>query len=85
VPLNAGYEAGAEDAATCGELLAEARALQTARYDLDGKARRAIALEELECPSGRREKSFRQRESLGRVTADDQGAAEDAAAPASAC
>jgi len=48
VPLNAGYEAGAEDAATCGELLAEARALQTARYDLDGKARRAIALEELE-------------------------------------
>jgi hypothetical protein len=25
VPLNAGYEAGAEDAATCGELLAEAK------------------------------------------------------------
>ena len=29
----AGYEAGAEDA-TCGELLAEAQALQSAFYDL---------------------------------------------------
>jgi len=44
--FDAGYEAGA-DAATCGELLAKARALQSAFYDLDGKTRRAIALDEL--------------------------------------
>ena len=41
-----GYEAGAEDAGS-GELLAEAEALQIAFYDLDGKTRRAIALDDL--------------------------------------
>ncbi len=44
--FDAGYEAGAEDA-TCGELLAEAQTLQNAFYDLDGKTRRAVALDEL--------------------------------------
>lgn len=41
-----GYEAGAEDAGS-GELLAEAQALQYAFLDLDGKQRRAIALDDL--------------------------------------
>ena len=45
--FDSGYEAGAEDAGS-GELLAESQALQGAIYDLDGKTRRAIALEELE-------------------------------------
>ena len=45
--FDAGYEAGAEDAGS-GELLVEALALQSAFYDLDGKTRRAIALDELE-------------------------------------
>jgi hypothetical protein len=44
--FDAGYEAGAEDAGS-GELLAEAEALQNAFYDLDGKQRRAIALDDL--------------------------------------
>lgn len=43
---DAGYEAGAEDAGS-GELLEEALALQYAFYVLDGKARRAIALDDL--------------------------------------
>ena len=43
---NAGYEAGAEDAGS-GELLEEALALQIAFYDLDGKTKRAVALDEL--------------------------------------
>ncbi len=41
-----GYEAGAEDAGS-GELPAEAEAVQMAFYDLDGKTRRAIALDDL--------------------------------------
>ena len=44
--FDSGYEAGAEDAGS-GELLVEAQALQYAFYDLDGKTRRAIALDEL--------------------------------------
>jgi hypothetical protein len=44
--FDAGYEAGAEDAGS-GELLAETHALQSAFYALDGKTRRAIALDEL--------------------------------------
>jgi len=44
--FNLGHEAGAE-AATCGELLAEAEALQL-RSTTSGKIRRAVALEELE-------------------------------------
>ena len=44
--FRSGYEAGAEDAGS-GELMAEAQALQYAFYDLDGKTRRAIALDEL--------------------------------------
>jgi len=44
--FDAGYEAGAEDA-TCGELLAEAQALQYAFYDPDGKTGRAVALDDL--------------------------------------
>jgi hypothetical protein len=43
--FHAGYEAGAH--AGSGELLAEAQALQYAFYDLDGKTRRAVALDEL--------------------------------------
>jgi len=49
VAFDNGYEAGAE-VATCGELLAEAQALQHAFYDLDGKTRRAIALDDLVMP-----------------------------------
>jgi hypothetical protein len=45
--FDADYEAGAKDAPS-GELLDEAQALQSAFYDLDGKTRRAIALDELE-------------------------------------
>jgi len=44
--FNAGYETGAEDAGS-GELLAEAQALQSEFYDLDGKTRRAVALDDL--------------------------------------
>jgi hypothetical protein len=44
--FQSGYEAGAEDAGS-GELLAEADALQYAFLDLDGKQRRAIALDNL--------------------------------------
>ncbi len=43
--FDAGYEAGAD--APSGELLAEAEALENAFYDLDGKTRRAIGLDEL--------------------------------------
>ena len=39
--FDSGYEAGA-DAAACGELLAEAQALQNALYDLDGKTKRLL-------------------------------------------
>jgi hypothetical protein len=41
-----GYEAGAEDAGS-GELLVETLALRYALFDLDGKTKRAIALDEL--------------------------------------
>ncbi|MGA2258574.1 MAG: hypothetical protein ABSG53_28245 [Thermoguttaceae bacterium] len=41
-----GYEAGAEDAGS-GELLVEAQALQSAFYDMDGKTRRAVAMDDL--------------------------------------
>lgn len=44
--FKSGYEAGVEDAGS-GELLAEATALQYAFFDLDGKQRRAIALDDL--------------------------------------
>ena len=44
--FDSGYEAGEEEAGS-GELLAEAQALQDAFYDLDGKTKRAIALDEL--------------------------------------
>jgi hypothetical protein len=44
--FDAGYEAGAEEAGS-GELLAESQALQYAFYDLDGKVKRAIALDDL--------------------------------------
>jgi hypothetical protein len=46
VQFKAGYEAGVEDAGS-GELLDEADALQHAFFNLDGKQRRAIALDEL--------------------------------------
>jgi hypothetical protein len=45
-PFVAGYEAGAEDADS-GELLVETLDLPHALFDLDGKTRRAIALDEL--------------------------------------
>ena len=44
--FDAGYEAGAEDAGS-GELLVEALDLRYALFDLDGKTKRAIALDEL--------------------------------------
>jgi hypothetical protein len=44
--FDSGYEAGAEDAGS-GELLVEALDLRYAFYDLDGKTKRAIALDEL--------------------------------------
>ena len=44
--FDAGYDATA-DYARCGELLAEAEALQNAFYDLDAKTRRAVALDDL--------------------------------------
>jgi hypothetical protein len=44
--FDSGYEAGAEDAGS-SELLGEAEALQNAFFDMDGKTRRAIALDEL--------------------------------------
>ena len=47
VAFDSGYEAGAEDAGS-GELLEEALAMRFALYDLDGKTRRAVALDELE-------------------------------------
>ena len=43
---DAGYEAGAEDAGS-GELLAEALDLRYSLYDLDGKTKRAVALDDL--------------------------------------
>ncbi|MGO9108281.1 MAG: hypothetical protein ACLP9L_03530 [Thermoguttaceae bacterium] len=46
IAFDAGCEAGADDTGS-GELLAEAQALQDAFYDLDGKTRRAIALDDL--------------------------------------
>ena len=45
--FDSGYEAGAEDAGS-GELLDEALGLRYALYDLDGKTKRAIALDDLE-------------------------------------
>ena len=45
-PFDSGYEAGAEDAGS-GELLVETLDLRYAFYDLDGKTKRAIALDEL--------------------------------------
>jgi hypothetical protein len=44
--FDTGYEAGAEDAGS-GELLVETLDLRYALYDLDGKTKRAIALDEL--------------------------------------
>ena len=44
--FDSGYEAGAEDASS-GELLEEALAMRFALYDLDGKTKRAVALDEL--------------------------------------
>jgi hypothetical protein len=44
--FDSGYEAGAEDAGG-GELLVEAEALQNAFFDLHGKQRWAIALDDL--------------------------------------
>ena len=44
--FDAGYEAAAEHAGS-GELLIETLDLRYALYDLDGKTRRAIALDEL--------------------------------------
>ena len=44
--LRRGLPSGEEDAGS-GELLAEANALQNAFFDLDGKTRRAVAMEEL--------------------------------------
>jgi len=44
--FDSGYGAAA-DYAPSGELLAEAEALQYAFYDLDGKTRRAVALDDL--------------------------------------
>jgi hypothetical protein len=44
--FDAGYEAGAEDAGS-GELLVETLDLRYALFDLDGKVKRAIALDEL--------------------------------------
>ena len=44
--VNAGCEA-VQDDATSGELPAKAQALQSALYDLDGKTKRAIALDKL--------------------------------------
>jgi len=41
-----GYEAGAEDAGS-GELMAEALYLRYALYDLDGKMKRTVALDDL--------------------------------------
>ncbi|MGO9109586.1 MAG: hypothetical protein ACLP9L_10155 [Thermoguttaceae bacterium] len=43
--FNTGYEAVADVGS--GELLAEAQALQIAFYDLDGKTRRAIVLDDM--------------------------------------
>ena len=44
--FDAGYEAGAEDAGS-GELLVETLGLRYALYDLGGKTRRAVALDDL--------------------------------------
>jgi hypothetical protein len=44
--LNAAFEAGAEDTGS-GKLLVETLDLRYALYDLDGKTKRAIALDEL--------------------------------------
>ena len=44
--FDSGYEAGAEDAGS-GELLVETLDLRYACYDLDGKIKRAIALDDL--------------------------------------
>ncbi len=44
--FDSGYEAGAEDAGS-GELLEKASALRYALFDLDGKTKRAVALDEL--------------------------------------
>ena len=44
--FDSGYEAGAEDAGS-GELLVETLDLRYALYDLDGKTKRAISLDEL--------------------------------------
>ncbi len=44
--FDSGYEAGAEEAGS-GELLGEALALRYAFYDLDGKVKQAVALDDL--------------------------------------
>ncbi len=46
IAFDSGYEVGAEDAGS-GELLVEALDLRYALFDLDGKTKRAVVLDDL--------------------------------------
>jgi hypothetical protein len=56
--FDSGYEAGAEDVGS-GELLVETLDLRCALFDLDGKTKRAIALDELVMAVRHRSRRFR--------------------------